>query len=86
MEKADVSVRQVLTLVGPNTVIRVLDDQIKLADKLSDAEMIEKQTVYFGVAAKAMKDYEGIDGLIKHISPIDEFDNYRRHVMRIYVY
>lgn len=77
MEKAKIQVGALLTLIGQNTIVRILDDERE--------GTVEEKTVFFGVAAKVRRD-QVAEKDIKHISPLDESDSAGRHVMRIYIY
>lgn len=86
MKKADIRLRDFLTLIGPNTVVRIIDDTIPAKSK-KEEEQAEEQTVRKGIAVRIFKELEADDGtMIKHISPNVEFDTLGRYVVRIYVY
>lgn len=86
MKKADIRLRDLLTLVGPNTLVRVIDETVPCKASKPD-EKAEQQTVAFGLAVKLFKDLDPDDGtMIKHMSPIAEMDTLGRYVFRVYVY
>ena len=88
MEKPDITISQILSLIGPNTLVRIIDDTIRTPEAYSEDEVITEKTVKYGTAAKIRKDLDPDDAgrLVKHLSPIDEADGSGRHIFRIYTY
>lgn len=81
MIKAEITVRQLLTLLGANAIVRILDEK--------KGRDIEEQTVFHGTVAKLHHQLQEEDAeplIIKHISPNSERDSYGRYVTRIYIY
>ena len=88
MEKVEITVMQLLTLIGPNTLVRIIDDTIRTPEGYTEEEIIRAKTIEYGVSAKVRNsmDQESTGRLVKHLSPISEADNHGRYIFRIYIF
>lgn len=87
MKKQVVKLEELLTVISPVQIVRIMDETLMPACKLSDPDEI---TVFKGTAVKAFREYAGKGATIKHISPEVEKESNAvhqgRYVMHIYIY
>lgn len=82
MKKAEINLDELLTVVGPSMIVRVMDETLTPTGFFSDPDEV---TVYKGPAAKAFKEFAGKGRQVKHISPEVEKEG-GRYVLHIYAY
>lgn len=75
--KAEIKLKDFLTVIGPAQLIRVIDEEI--------GEQDEDQILYKGVAAKA-RDKVDTERMIKFIIPAALPEEAGRYVLKIYIY
>lgn len=82
MKKADIKLDEFLTVVGPSSYVRIMDETQTPTGHFVDPDEI---TIAKGPAAKVFKEVTGKGYMIKHISPEVE-KNDGRYVFHIYIY
>ncbi len=82
MKKADIKLEELLTVVGPSMIVRIMDETLTPTGFFSNPDEV---TAYKGPAAKAFREYSGKGHHVKHISPEVEKDA-KRYVLHIYIY
>ena len=82
MKKADIKLEELLTVVGPSMIVRIMDETLTPTGMFINPDEI---TAYKGPAVKAFKEYAGKGHQVKHISPEVE-KNENRYVLHIYIY
>ena len=80
--KADLKLKDFLTLIGPAQLVRVIDEE---AGEPEAEDQEESQTLYKGVAAKA-RDNVDTERMIKFIIPAATPEDAGRYVLKIYIY
>lgn len=86
MEKQDVKVESLLTVISPQQTVRIMDDALSERGAGDDPEKI---TLFKGTAVRAFREFAGKGATIKHISPEVERDTGAgagRYVMHIFIY
>ncbi len=93
MEKQNVKLESLLTVISPAQIVRIVDETLTPTGNFVDPDEV---TAFKGTAAKAFREYAGKGVMIKHISPEVEKEpeeekkqNPRhpgRYVMHIYIY
>lgn len=82
MKKADIKLEELLTVVGPSMIVRIMDETLTPTGMFINPDEI---TAFKGPAVKAFKEYAGKGHQVKHISPEVE-KNENRYVLHIYIY
>lgn len=82
MKKADIKLEELLTVVGPSMIVRIMDETLTPTGMFVNPDEI---TAYKGAAAKAFREFSGKGNFVKHISPEVEKDA-NRYVLHIYIY
>lgn len=80
--KADLKLKDFLTLIGPAQLVRVIDEE---AGEPEAEDQEESKTLYKGVAAKA-RDEVDTERMIKFIIPEALPEEAGRHALKIYIY
>lgn len=86
MEKQDVKLESLLTVVSPGQMVRIMDETLAPAENFVNPDEI---TAFKGTAVKAFREYAGKGATVKHISPEAERETEawtHRYVMHIYIY
>ena len=82
MKKANIKLEELLTVVGPSMIVRIMDETMTPTGMFLNPDEI---TVFRGAAAKAFREFSGSGKYVKHISPeVEKNDN--RYVLHIYIY
>lgn len=82
MKKADIKLEELLTVVGPSMIVRIMDETMTPTGFFVNPDDI---TAFRGTAAKAFRAFSGSGKCVKHISPEVEKDD-NRYVLHIYIY
>lgn len=79
MKKADIKVEELLTVISPSMLVRIMDDE-------RPGDQVE-QSVFYGNAITAYREYDGKGALVKHIDPLSGTTDQNGHyVLHIYIY
>lgn len=88
MEKQEVKLESLLTVISPAQFVRIMDEAMMPAGSIPDD--LDGITAFKGTAVKALREYAGKGVTVKHISPEvgrETDPNYPvRYVMHIYIY
>lgn len=93
MEKQNVKLESLLTVISPGQVVRIMDETLTPTGNFANPDEI---TAFKGTAVKAFREYAGKGVMIKHISPEVEKEPEKekkqdprhpgRYVLHIYIY
>lgn len=83
MKKADIKLEELLTVVGPSMIVRILDEET--GSPTGQFDTPEDITVFKGTAAKAFREFSGKRRTVKLIHPEVEKEG-NRYVLHIYIY
>jgi uncharacterized tellurite resistance protein B-like protein len=83
MTKADIKLEELLTVVGPSMIVRILDEET--GSPTGQFDEPEDITVYKGTAAKAFREFSGKGRTVKLIHPEVEKEG-NNYVLHVYIY
>lgn len=83
MKKADIRLEDILTILSPSMIVRIMDESTGHPTGFPDDP--EDITVFYGTAIKAHKELTDRGRMVKLINPEMETVK-RRCVMHIYIY
>ena len=83
MTKADIKLEELLTVIGPSIIVRILDEET--GSPTGQFDEPEDITVYKGTAAKAFREFSGKGRTVKLIHPEVEKEG-NNYVLHVYIY